>query len=81
MFMEVDYEIYIQSSYGGHYEVYIRKPLNWNDAWIKCQNKGGRLAVIRSLEEKELIVNSIDSYLKNNGRYWKNLWIGIKKGI
>ena len=78
--MEDDYEIYIQSSYGGHYEVYLNNPLNWNDAWSKCQNKHGRLAVIDSLEEKEFIVNSVNSYLKDNGGYWKNLWIGLKKG-
>ena len=76
-----DYEIHIQSRYGGHYEVYLNEPLSWNDAYVKCQNKRGRLAVIDNLEEKQFIVNSIKTYYSNNGGYWKNLWLGLKKGI
>jgi len=75
-----DYEIHIQSRYGGHYEVYLNQPLSWNDAYVKCQGKGGRLAVIDNLEEKQFIVSSIKTYYSNNGGYWKNLWLGLRKG-
>ena len=70
----------MQSRYGGHYEVYLNQPLSWNDAYVQCQNKGGKLAVIDNLEEKQFIVRSIKTYLDNNGGYWKNLWLGLKKG-
>lgn len=80
IFLQDDYEIYIQSSNGGHYEVYLNQPLSWDDAWVKCQNKGGRLAVIDSLDEKQFIVRSIKTHLSNNGGYWKNLWLGLRKG-
>ena len=78
--LEDEYEIYIPSSNGGHYEVHLNKPMTWNDAWVECYNKRGRLAVIESLDEKESIVQSIKSYLENDGGYWKNLWVGLRKG-
>ena len=79
--IEDDYDIYIQSAYGGHYEVHISEELSWNDAWGKCRETGGKLAAIDSLQEKKFIASSINSYLSNNSKSWKNLWIGLRKGI
>ena len=75
---EKDYDIYIPSGDGGHYEVYINKQLNWAGAGFKCVENGGKLAVISSLDEKKFIVDSIT---KSNIGEWKNLWIGLRKGV
>ena len=79
--IEDHYDIYIQSAYGGHYEVHISEELSWNNAWGKCRERGGKLAAIDSLQEKKFIASSINSYLSNNSKSWKNLWIGLRKGI
>ena len=74
----MDYDIYVQSNNGGYYEVFINQKMSWDDAWVKCQNRGGKLAVIDSLNEKHFIVHAITTYY---GRlYWENLWIGLRKG-
>ena len=61
--------------------MHINEELSWNDAWGKCRETGGKLAAIDSLQEKKFIASSINSYLSNNGKSWKNLWIGLRKGI
>ena len=78
IFYEKDYDIYIPSGDGGHYEVYINKQLNWAGAGFKCVENGGKLAVISSLDEKKFIVDSI---IRSNVGIWKNLWIGLRKGV
>jgi len=72
-----DYDIIVD---GGRFEVYLTEPLSWNDAYVKCKNKGGRLAVITSLYDKQLIVGAVNRYLDDHRGSWKNLWIGLRKG-
>ena len=78
IFLGNDYDIHIQSGDGWHYEVYINKQLNWAGAGFKCVENGGKLAVISSLDEKKFIVDSI---IRSNVGIWKNLWIGLRKGV
>ena len=77
-FFSAEYDVSIPSRNGGHYEVFISQELSWNDAWVKCRSKGGKLAVIGLQEDKRSIVNSVINYY---GRLtWQNLWIGLRKG-
>ena len=72
--------IHIDSVYGGHYEAYLNQKLSWDDAWDKCRSKGGKLAVIDNVNDKQAIVQEIKSYLSDHGKGWLNLWIMLRRG-
>ena len=60
----------------------MNQKLSWDDAYDKCRSKGGKLAVIDNLSDKEAIVQEISSYLSDHGRPygWDNLWIMLRIG-
>ena len=74
--------IRIDSIYGGRYEAYLNQKLSWDNAYYECRSKGGKLAVIDNLYDKEAIVREISSYYSDIGRpyAWYNLWIMLRKG-
>merc|ERR1712212_1104874 len=73
--------LYIQSHYKGYYKAYLNEYLSWNDAWVKCYQRRGRLAVIDNTNpyDKQAIVTKIKKYLVDNRRKWYNLWIGLTR--
>ena len=73
--------IKIWSNYRGYYKAYLNEKLSWNEAWGKCYEKGGRLAVIDNTnpDDKQAIYSSIRDYLDDYGGSWYNLWIGLKR--
>ena len=73
--------LYIQSYYKGYYKAYLNEYLSWNDAWVKCYQRRGRLAVIDNTNpsDKQAIVTKIKSYLDDCGRDWQNVWIGLRR--
>ena len=73
--------LYIQSYYKGYYKAYLNEYLSWNDAWVKCYQRRGRLAVIDNTNpyDKQAIVTKIKKYLVDYRRKWYNLWIGLKR--
>ena len=73
--------LYIRSYYKGYYKAYLNEKLSWNDAWVKCYQRRGRLAVIDNTNpyDKQAIVKVINKYLVDYRRKWYNLWIGLKR--
>jgi len=73
--------LYIRSYYKGYYKAYLNEKLSWNDAWVKCYQRRGRLAVIDNTNpyDKQAIVRVIKKYLVDYRRKWYNLWIGLKR--
>ena len=75
----------IDSYYRGYYKTYLNEKLSWFEAWGKCNKEGGRLAVIDNdnPDDKQAIVNAINSVMEACGRNWENdvgtLWIGLKR--
>ena len=50
----------------------MSQELSWNDAWVKCKSKGGKLAVIGLQEDKKSILKAVINYY--GGLTWQNLW-------
>ena len=73
--------IYIQSYYKGYYKAYLNEKLSWDDAWVKCYQRRGRLAVIdnNNPDDKQAIVSKINNYLDDYGGGWDNVWIGLRR--
>ena len=76
----------IPSWYGDYYYIaYLNEKLSWFEAWGKCHQAGGRLAVIDNdnPDDKQAIVSDISSEMEAYGRNWENdvgtLWIGLKR--
>ena len=46
--------------------------LSWHDAKKKCQQLGGRLAIIRSKEENDLVKNLVAGQIAD----WEGVWLG-----